>query len=446
MTAASAPTPTRPVRIAVCCALQDAGEATRAVALATALRETAPPGLDLELVVLSHGSRFEPMVADAGLRIHRCDPPMEGRSVVDDLGWDPPEITGSLDLAERLIRGERDALAEIRPDLVLHGFWPFASIAARSLAIPSVAFLPLPLHPTSVAHGLMDDLPDEAPAVLTELPRSARRLLIRALSPLVQGLVPAFAQRTIPEAAVRAGWNGPPLRTVFDLLEADLTIVNDLPAFYSATRLAPSFRITGPVMAPGDDMDTAPLEVIDLLVSHDPRPAVLLTMGSSGTQDMFLEALRAVADPRWRAVVLASPAVCPLDVARSAVPEHPGLVITDAFVPAPAVTRAVDLVVCHGGQGTVQTSLAAGVPLVGVGMQVEQQINLQHVERLRAGVRVPRRHWRRDAIRRRMHEVLDDEGCTHAAEQAAAMIARNDGAAEAARVIWQHLGEEPRAR
>src|SRR6266540_1283303 len=165
--------------MAVSVALQDAGEATRAVELACGLRECRPAGWDVDITFLSHGSRFEPMVRRAGFDVRHCPPRLEGRSVTHDLRWDPPEIVGSVALARQLILGEREALAGLRPDVVLHGFWPFANIAARMLGIPVMCFLPVPLHPASVAHGLLRDLPDQVP-ILSRLPQPARKVIIGA--------------------------------------------------------------------------------------------------------------------------------------------------------------------------------------------------------------------------------------------------------------------------
>lgn len=430
---------TNQANVVISCALQDAGEATRSLAIAEALRAVASPERPIDVTFLTHGSRFEGMVRDAGFRLHECAPRMEGRSVVDDLGWAPPEIIGSSELAYDLIQGERAALRELAPDLVLHGFWPFANIAARMLTIPTAAFLPLPLHPESIRHGLMTDLPDEVPALLTRLPRSLRRLLVRLAAPLVPAMVPAFTQHNVPKAARAAGWEGSPLRKVFDILKTDLTVINDLPEFYEHTRLPQGFVVTGRVFAPGDDLAAADPAVVDVLTRNDTRPVVLLTMGSSGTRESFLAALRAVADPGWRAVVLASPAICSLAEAQAHVAPHDGLVITDQFVPARAVTSRADVVVSHGGQGTVQTSLAAGVPTVGVGMQAEQQINLQHVEMWGAGIRIPKRSWTPQVIHARIRAVLADTRYADAARGLATRMRDQDGAAAAAREILTQL-------
>nr|WP_063791944.1 nucleotide disphospho-sugar-binding domain-containing protein [Nonomuraea pusilla] len=432
------------LRMAVAVALQDAGEATRAVELADGLRERTPDGWDLDVTFLSHSSRFEPMIRRAGFGITHCAPRLEGRSIAHDLQWDPPEIVGSAALARELVEGERKALEALRPDVVLHGFWPFGNIAARLLGIRTMCFLPIPLDPASVAGGLLRDLPDVVP-VLPRLPRPVRETIVRMVPAGVKTGLGAFTQRRLSEAIAACGWPGEPPRTIFEMLRADLTLVNDLPEFYADCVVPGHMAITGPLFAPGAPGDgPAALDpaLRAVLTAGDDVPVIFCTMGSSGTKDAFLEAVRAVAgtagDP-WNAVILASPSVCPIEEARAQVAERPGVVITDAFVPAPTVNALADLVVGHGGQGTVQTALAAGTPIIGVAMQVEQQINLDHVAARGAGIRIPARRWRAPVIREAVKTVLGTPSYRRRAGDLAASIRSGDGKGAAAERMWRHL-------
>src|SRR5690242_4054411 len=165
-------------------AFQDAGDTTRAIALASALREYCPKGHDLKIDFLSCGSRFEPLIQQAGFNIVPCQPRVQGRSVADDLGWDFPEFFGSEAIARNFIEGQLAALRDLRPDVVLHGMWPPCSLAARLLGIRTISLLPLPVHQASFTHGLIRDLPDMVPA-LTRLSRPLRQWLASQFSPLM---------------------------------------------------------------------------------------------------------------------------------------------------------------------------------------------------------------------------------------------------------------------
>lgn len=439
------PTGTSSTHVAVSVALSDAGEATRAVSLARALRDQTPAGRELRVSFLSGGGRFEPMVEKAGFPIVRCEPRVAGRSIAEDLQWELPELVGSAELARTFIEGQLAALRELRPDVVLHGMWPFASLAARMLGLPTIAFLPLPLHRTTVAGGLLPDLPDPVP-VLTRLPRPLRRGIARAAAPMMVR-APIFHQHRLGAGAAACGWPSKGPFSFFEALRADLTLVTDLPAFHTGYRLPAGFEITGPVFA--DDAlaaHTASAELdpdIAAILRRDGCRAVLLTMGSSGTRELLLEAIRAlvrgVAPDEWNAVILAPPAVCPLDEARAAAGDSPNVLVTDRFVPALAASRLADVVVAHGGQGTVQTTLAAGAPLVGVGLQMEQQINLDHVMAVGAAIRIQRQRWRAPVIRRAVRAVLADPAYRRHAEELAVTMRTMNGAAVAAERMWDFL-------
>lgn len=445
------------IHVAVSVALEDAGEATRSLVLAQALRERCPTDRDIRISFLSCGSRFEPMVEKAGFPVVPCRPRLEGRSVADDLQWELPDLIGSARLGQELIEGQSAALTELRPDVVLHGFWPFASLAARMLGLPSIAFVALPLHGSCVTGGLVRDLPDPVP-VLTRLPRPVRQKLARAGRRLMTR-APIFNQRRLGAAAAACGWPSKGPLSLFEAIHADLTVVTDLPAFHTGYPVPENFAIVGPVFpdyadkAPGDRGDQVDPDVSATL-RRDGRPAVLLQMGSSGSRELLFEAIRALTPPRgagaaraqddWNVVVLAPPSVCRLDEARDVVGGAPGVLVTDRFITHPVAADALaDVVVSHGGQGTVQSALAAGTPIVGVGLQLEQQINLDHVMDLGAGIRIQRGRWRAPVIREAVRTVLGTPTYRIRAERLAETIRAMDGPGAAAARMWEFLRRLP---
>lgn len=102
-------------------AFQDAGDTTRAIAMAVAFRDSCPPEHNLRFSFLSCGSRFEHLITEAGFTVVPAQPRVKGISVAHDLGWDFPEFFGSEDIAKRFIVGQLAALKELKPDIVFHG-------------------------------------------------------------------------------------------------------------------------------------------------------------------------------------------------------------------------------------------------------------------------------------------------------------------------------------
>jgi len=311
----------------------------------------------------------------------------------------------------------------------------------RDGAIPGICFDPLPLHENLIR--VLPDAPEEVRA-LAWLPRGVRRFLIHHLPRFVRRRLPLLRHRNIAWAARRLGWRGGPLANLFDMLRADLTLVNDLPDFYAGTAFPETFRFTGPVfsMSAGEDDVEEPIrEVFD---PGQAVPKVFCTLGSSGGREQLLEVVKvftAGAGRGWNAVILSPSAVCPIEEARRALGGRKGVCLADRFVPAGRVNAMADVVVCHGGQGTIQTAVTSGTPLVGLAAQQEQQVNLDHVAMMGAGLRIPAKRWRSEVIRKSIARVLADPTYRENALRLKGRMAENDGKTQSAAAIWSFLRE-----
>ncbi|EMR62805.1 putative glycosyl transferase protein [Eutypa lata UCREL1] len=432
------------IHVVVSVAFQDAGDTTRAIAMAVALRDQRPagadPDLDLRITFLSCGSRFEYMITDAGFPIAAAQPRVKGISVAHDLGWSFPEFFGSAEIARGFIEGQLAAFRELQPDVVFHGMWAPASLAARMLGIRTINFLPVPLHPGAFCHGLIRDLPDMIP-VVTRLPRPARRWLACLASGVMVKKAPIFWQHNLGEAAAQCGWSNKGPISLFDMNMADLNLVNDHPIFHAdyANRLPKNIVITGPLFATnGGELDK---DIVDHM-TKGPGPSILVTMGSSGTEEFLFEAIKAFRlskEDNWKAVVLASPSICSVEKAQEVAAGDPRLLVTQRFIPATAASALADVAVIHGGQGTVQTAVAAGKPIVGVALQIEQQTNLDNVMDAGAGIRIQRQFWKARTIHNAVRAVLDDPSYAAKARKLGDTINNMDGAKTAAEAMWKFI-------
>jgi UDP:flavonoid glycosyltransferase YjiC (YdhE family) len=118
---------------------------------------------------------------------------------------------------------------------------------------------------------------------------------------------------------------------------------------------------------------------------------------------------------------------------------RPGVHITDKFVPALKINAMADVTLSHGGQGTLQTALYSGTPIVGVAAQQEQFINLSHIESCGAGMRIPRNLWNVKKIQKSAYRILSDARYKKSAMALGEYIRSLDGAKNAATAIWDFL-------
>lgn len=72
--------------------------------------------------------------------------------------------------------------------------------------------------------------------------------------------------------------------------------------------------------------------------------------------------------------------------------------------------------ICHGGQGTLQTAITSGTPLVGIATQPEQQINLEHLSEFGMAKRISYWNWKASYIRQKVSKILSDSSYKEKAE------------------------------
>lgn len=401
------------VRITISTIFQNGGDATRALEIAKIIRQYQPDGYQAKITFISHGSRFEAEALRLGFEIYRADPPMEGINFQDDFKTRFGDLISDVDLAGEILRGEIDAYKVLKPDLLIYGFWPIASIARR-MTIPqtkTIAFLPIPL--TEPLVDFVNSFPDELP--LARLPRVIQRFIFRVLPRAAKLKSPALKHKSIRKAALNSGWTGlggaGPLNHVFDMLRSDLYMINDFPVFYDTSAFGDRFVFTGPVYAKLGAQVITDARINEILRPENTRPKLFCSLGSSGDKSALLEIIKTFnhgAGRDWSGIILSPPSICDLETARAAL-DNENVYITDQFVPAKEINKLVDLVICHGGQGTLQTAITSGVPLVGVAAQPEQKLNLDHLQDFGMAIRIPVWKWKTARIRAAAQRVLGDK-------------------------------------
>ncbi|WP_283608892.1 glycosyltransferase [Faecalispora anaeroviscerum] len=433
----------RLITIAVSVLLQDAGEATRSLELMKEVRAMTPTGYTVRGIFFTHGSKFDPVVEENGFELYHVAPAMEGQGYLNDLKPTATNFIGDSQLAAELLRGEVSALQACRPDFVLHGFWPIAALARRmvSPAIPGICFVPLPLASPTYAF-LMKDIPDQIKP-LTFLPLKARRKIMAAIPKSLILKLPILKQPNLLHAASQCGWNGAPLTNLFDLLRADFTIVNDLAEFYTDVSIPANYEITGPVYAQSiiaQKQDFQTKSVFEK--SNEQQINIFCSMGSSAKKGLLIEAAKAIAalpEQKYHAVILVPNAICPLDDILPIVKDHANIYVTDQFVPAACVNATADVTLCHGGQGTIQTAMVSESPIIGVAMQPEQQINLDHIVSQGAGIRIPITRWNKKNIISALESIVADSSVRKNAARLGKTMRQANGKSCAAQAIWKFI-------
>jgi UDP:flavonoid glycosyltransferase YjiC (YdhE family) len=105
------------------------------------------------------------------------------------------------------------------------------------------------------------------------------------------------------------------------------------------------------------------------------------------------------------------------------------------ILPSHRVMPMVDVAVTMGGQGTVQTAMSSGTPLVGIPLHAEQELNVALAARQGMALAVAPRYAGSPRMSAAVARVLAEPGFRTAAARVKELYAGRNGAARAASEI-----------
>ena len=267
------------------------------------------------------------------------------------------------------------AIEVARPDLVVASFFGVgAMIAAESRGIPFDVLIP---------NVYMLPAPGMPPLGAGMSPARGRlgRLRDRVANAAISRLIDRYA---LDQAnAVRAEHGLDPIAHMWDQMRrARRQLVLTSPAFDFPAELPGNARYVGPIL---DD----PVWAADAAWTAPGGEDPLVLVAMSSTFQNHVECLQRITDALGdlpvRGLVTTGPAVGADEI------RAPANVTVVASAPHSRVLAEADLVVTHGGHGTVIKTLAAGVPLVILHHGRDQGDNAVRVTTRGAGIAVPRR-------------------------------------------------------
>ena len=112
-------------------------------------------------------------------------------------------------------------------------------------------------------------------------------------------------------------------------------------------------------------------------------------------------------------------------------------VMVAGVLPSHLVMGEVDLAVIAGGQGSVQTALAAGLPFVGIPLQGEQDANVTFAQNQGAARLIPQKAAGTPALTAAARDLLADAAARDSARRLKQIFAAVDGPAAAAQAILE---------
>jgi UDP:flavonoid glycosyltransferase YjiC (YdhE family) len=329
---------------------------------------------------------------------------------------------------EAVVRAARDSmpqLEEARPDAVVADILTLApALAGELLGVPVATLIP---------HVDPRPGPGFPPYSMgARLPRTAAgRALWDGVARSV-GRALQLGRTELNETRGRLGLA--PLQRVHGGISEQLAIVGTFPQLeYPRAVPLPNTHVAGPLqweqpfgeveLPPGD----APLVLVAPSTVQDPTHRLL----RATVEGLAGEPVRVLATTNRRP--LAEPLELP-----------PNARLVDWVSYARTMPRS-DVVVCHGGHGTVTRALASGSVPVVCPAGGDMNENAARVDWAGAGVRLPRRYARPEPVRLAVRRALERPALRARARELAAWADEHDGARRAAGLVEAFAAAPPRS-
>jgi UDP:flavonoid glycosyltransferase YjiC (YdhE family) len=325
-------------------------------------------------------------------------------------GPDTPDGQTAAAAARALAR----LMDEFEPDLVVSDILTLApTLAAEVAGVPHATLIPH-VYPVQQSGMPMYSLGLRPPRT------ALGRLAWRATDPLLaMGL--RRGRDELNETRSRLGLG--PIERFHGGISELLAIVATFPQLEYPREWPAHVQVTGPLFfeLPGEDVaipkGDGPLVLVAPSTSQDPK-CELLRVALEGLADEPVRVLATTNRHRPER---------PIEV-------PPNAEVVDWMLYSQTMPAA-DVVICHGGHGTVARALAAGSPLLVCPSVGDMGENAARVAWSRAGLSVPRRLLSPRSIRLATRRLLGEPQFTGRAQKIAAWSKSHDGAAAASDLV-----------
>lgn len=379
-----------------------------------------------QIVFMAYGGMFEELIRNEGFVLREMAPRLTSEKIDHFYKVYKAEKIDPLftvdELMER-VNNEITLFNEVDPAALVTGYCLSTSISTRAVGIPLVSTIQSTWTPAYYEANL-GTWPDMVDCSLMRwLPNQPLdRVYSKVSLPVGSFFLGANFNKVARKYGVRR------LKSI-ELWEGDYALLAEPPEFSGLMDLPPHYRYIGPLIARLER--EIPPEV--LAIPRD-QPIIYFAMGSSGNPEIIASIIEGFRSKPYRVIAPVRPLVQKM---RIRVP--PNVIVTD-WLPAHKVNPMADVSVTHGGIGTIMTACLAGTPIVGVGMQPEQEANLECLVRKGFAIRIRKKRVTPGRILDAIDHLLTDREAHRRARAFQRVVAQWDGPSNAARFFAETFG------
>lgn len=321
------------------------------------------------------------------------------------------------DLIRDCVSAELRLFDRIEPDLVISDFRLPLSTSCEIAKIPLVAIL-------NAAWTNYYSVRVKAPEHLF-LTRLLGKRLTNLIVPWVKQSILTLDAR--PFNRFRREHGLAPFRNIWDVWRGDLNLMVDIPEYGPTQDLPSSFHYIGPIVWEPDTVTPPQLERLD-----PDRPTLYFSMGSTGYARFFEQAIQIFGKTEYQCLMTTAGLVD--------LPDIPENFLVMDYAPGSKLMAVSDLVVCHGGNGTIYQAMQHGVPIIGIPTMHDQEFNLDRVEDLGIGIHLSELRFNPEHLVDAVNRILTDECYRENAHHYQRILAGYDGPTQGAELVDAFLG------
>lgn len=410
-------------------------EAGRAVMIAKRFRE-----LGGRVIFFSHGGKYEFLARDNGFEIVKVKPFLTDEKVEEYFKIISLETLDSKELLKEdwILENVKEEIAAFKKTgikLLVSTNNITCAISTRAAVIPYINII-------NASGFFVLKIPDTVENFFTRLipnflkVRFANWFIVRTKMFL----------KPINNVAKKVGIQ--PFKHSTDLYGGDVTLVTNYLEFVSVFPNQQSFpadSYIGMILLDELFVDSIPKEEskqIDAEIeTHLKKPgkSILVSLGSSGTKDLFLNILKVLNKTEYNVVAIYASVLNENDL-----PKLGDNILLKKFVPSISkLNSMVDLAIIHGGQGTLFTAIYAKKPVIGFPMHIEQHINLEKIVGHGSGLMLSKKYFSEEKLLDALDEIFNNyEKYLDNARRLAQKLPPPEGDKIAARKILQFIRDK----
>ncbi len=382
------------------------------------------------ILFLSYGGAYEHLIEEEGFELKKMAPRLSEKQLAHvrkALSGETLNTVGyfTVEEMEPRIENEIRLFKEINPACVLTGWCQSVLISARAAGVPFVNVL----HSTSVTEYYeagLQSWPDRNNFPFLrwffseeKMNRFTSNLVLKMKLPI----------KSFNKLAGKYGLKK--FNNIIEVLEGDYTLLADIPEWVGLPQVRPNIHYIGPLPFRLDS--EIPREIVEM---PKDMPVVYFAMGSSGKPGLIADIIEGFRDKPYRVIAPVESHIKDMNI------NIPDNVIVTNFLPAHKVNPMADVSVIHGGQNTVMNACLSGTPIVGVGMHVEQQANLDACARKGFASRLHKKRVTASAVLDSIDKLLHDAKAKEEVTKFQRELMKWDGPANAAKFLVDTFGKK----